>query len=95
MKVYLDNCCYNRPFDRQDNARVHLESLAKLELQERIRKGELDMVCSYVLDYEASRNPYKDRRESILPWISMASQIITGETAEIIRNHRYSKAFTR
>ena len=32
MKIYLDNCCYNRPFDQQDNLRVHLESLAKLEL---------------------------------------------------------------
>ena len=57
MKIYLDNCCYNRPFDQQDNLRVHLESLAKLELQSRIRNGEIQMVWSYILDYEVSKIP--------------------------------------
>ena len=28
MIVYLDNCCYNRPFDDQTQERVHLESEA-------------------------------------------------------------------
>ena len=36
MKVYLDNCCFNRPFDGQDAIRVRLESEAKLEIQEMI-----------------------------------------------------------
>lgn len=26
MTVYLDNCCYNRPFDDQTQERIHLES---------------------------------------------------------------------
>ncbi len=26
MKIYLDNCCYNRPFDDQTQERIHLES---------------------------------------------------------------------
>ena len=25
MRVYLDNCCYNRPFDDQRQLRVRLE----------------------------------------------------------------------
>ena len=25
MRVYLDNCCYNRPFDGQDQAAVKLK----------------------------------------------------------------------
>lgn len=28
MKIYLDNCCLNRPFDDQSNLRVRLESEA-------------------------------------------------------------------
>ena len=84
MKIYLDNCCYNRPFDLQNNLRVHLESIAKLELQDQIRKGNIVMVWSYVLEYEASKNPYKDRRDAILPWINRASEIVTKETPEII-----------
>jgi len=26
MNIYLDNCCFNRPFDDQSNQRIHLES---------------------------------------------------------------------
>jgi hypothetical protein len=28
MKIYLDNCCLNRPFDDQANLRIRLESEA-------------------------------------------------------------------
>ena len=30
MRVYLDNCCYNRPFDDQAQIKVLLETLAKM-----------------------------------------------------------------
>ncbi len=30
MKIYLDNCCYNRPFDDQTQDRIHIESEAVL-----------------------------------------------------------------
>ena len=30
MKIYLDNCCFNRPFDDQTQERIHLESEAIL-----------------------------------------------------------------
>ena len=33
MRVYLDNCCYSRPFDDQSQLRVRLEIEAKLEIQ--------------------------------------------------------------
>ena len=91
-KIYLDNCCYNRPFDQQDNLRVHLESLAKLELQSRIRDGEIQMVWSYILDYEVSKIPFQDRREAIEPWYGLASQVVTTgsdtilESAHILQN---------
>ena len=29
-RVYLDNCCYNRPYDDQSQVRISLESQAKL-----------------------------------------------------------------
>ena len=32
MRVYLDNCCYNRPFDDQHNLATALESFAKLQI---------------------------------------------------------------
>ena len=33
MRVYLDNCCYNRPFDDQSQLKVRLETEAKLFVQ--------------------------------------------------------------
>ena len=33
MRVYRDNCCYNRPFDPQEQLRIRLETEAKLEVQ--------------------------------------------------------------
>lgn len=34
MKIYLDNCCYNRPYDDQSQLRISLETQAKLYIQE-------------------------------------------------------------
>ena len=33
MRVYLDNCCYNRPFDDQAQLTVRLETVTKLAVQ--------------------------------------------------------------
>ena len=49
MKIYLDNCCFNRPFDDQSQIRIRLESEAKLTIQELIQTGELSLVWSYIL----------------------------------------------
>jgi hypothetical protein len=43
MKIYLDNCCFNRPFDDQSSMRVKLEAEAKLFIQEQIIIGNLQL----------------------------------------------------
>ncbi len=70
MKIYLDNCCFNRPFDDQKQLRIKLETEAKLRIQEDIRSGSHQLVWSYILDYENSRNPFRERREQIKRWRS-------------------------
>jgi predicted nucleic acid-binding protein len=72
IRLYLDLCCFNRPFDDQGQARVRLETDAKLELQAHVSTGHVELIWSYVLDYENARNPFEDRRESIARWRSMA-----------------------
>ena len=37
MRIYLDNCTFNRPFDDQGQIRIRLESEAKLYIQEKIK----------------------------------------------------------
>ncbi len=50
MRIYLDNCCFNRPFDDQSQLRIRIETEAKLYVQDLIRQGTLTLVWSYILD---------------------------------------------
>ncbi len=83
MLVYLDNCCFNRPFDDQSQVRILLETEAKLAVQDRIRKGVLQLAWSYILDFENDANPFEERRTSIATWRRLAS-VDVYETDEII-----------
>ena len=65
MRLYLDNCCYNRPYDSQSSFKVSLETRAKLNIQEEIRQGKYELVTSYMLDYENSQNPDSMKKDSI------------------------------
>lgn len=76
MKVYLDNCCLNRPFDDQTQLRIKLESEAKLKIQEEIRAGKLQLAWSYILDYENSKNPFQEREIRVDGWKKYAVQSI-------------------
>ena len=73
MRVYLDNCCYNRPFDEQTQLKVRLETEAKLEIQTLMRVGAVEYVWSDMLIGEIADSPYQDRVEKILPWREGAS----------------------
>ena len=72
MKIYLDNCCFNRPFDDQTSLIIHLETEAKLHIQELIRQGELSLLWSFVLDYENGANPFEEVRNRIAEWKKLA-----------------------
>jgi predicted nucleic acid-binding protein len=72
MRIYLDNCCFNRPFDSQSQVRVRLETEAKLRIQERVVSGEIELAWSYMLDYENAANPFEERRTAIRQWRNLA-----------------------
>ena len=65
IKIYLDICCYNRPYDNQQQTRIHLEALAKLHIQQSLVNRDWDFIWSYILEYENSKNPYPLRKETI------------------------------
>ena len=84
MKIYLDNCCYNRPFDDQKQIKIQLETIAKLHIQNQIKIGIYDLIWSYVLDYENKNNPYDDKKFQISEWRFIANENISEENEEII-----------
>ncbi len=84
MRVYLDNFSFNRPFDDQRQMRVRLEAEAKLCIQEHIRSGTLELVWSYMLDFENAAHPFEERRTTISGWRQYATMNIE-ETATILQ----------
>lgn len=55
MRIYLDNCCYNRPFDDQTQERIHLESEAVLAILKRGQSGIYQIIGSDILELEMNR----------------------------------------
>ena len=72
MRIYLDNCSFNRPFDPQSQLKIKLETEAKLYIQSEIINGRFELAWSYILEYENSENPYQERKETILIWKNIA-----------------------
>ena len=85
MRVYLDNCCYNRPFDDQGQTRVKLEVLAKLTVQMMMALRKIEYVWSKILDYEIKDNPFPRRKAAILRWRCGAAEYIETDIGLIDR----------
>ena len=65
MRIYLDNCCYNRPYDSQESFKINMETRAKLHIQDEIKAGKYELVSSYMLEYENSQNRDPMKRDAI------------------------------
>ena len=87
IKLDLDNCCFNRPFDDQSQIRIRLEAEAKLKIQEEIRTGTFQLIWSYILDYENNKNPFIERKQRIKKWKSYAIDYIE-ESSELLNTER-------
>jgi predicted nucleic acid-binding protein len=92
-RLYLDNCCFNRPFDDQTNLAVYLETQAKLYVQEQIKQQHIELVWSFMLTAENEANPDNDVRDKIADWRDYSGLYIDydleiNETAhELQKNH--------
>ena len=91
MKIYLDNCTFNRAFDDQSSMRVKLETEAKLFIQERIMLGKLQLIWSYILEYENIQNPFIERRNAIIEWKKIATRKISESENIIPRAMEYMR----
>lgn len=88
MKIYLDVCCLNRPFDDQTQDRVHLEAEAVLSIFKYAERGELLWLSSDVVKYEISNTPNTERRERLFSLESRSSQCL--QLTETIMQHAES-----
>ena len=64
--IYMDNCCFNRPFDDLSDDKVRLESESVLTIVERSDKKIWELCSSDILFDEISRMDDPVRREKVL-----------------------------
>ena len=81
-KIYLDNCCYNRPYDDQSQLTISLEASAKLEIQQQIRDGKVDLSTSYILIAENSANTFESKRSDIQRFIDEYTHTYVSEDSD-------------
>ena len=66
IKIYLDSCCFNRPFDELSQDRVRLESEAVLTILNKCEIGVWDIFRSDILEDEIYRITDLFKRQKIL-----------------------------
>jgi predicted nucleic acid-binding protein len=88
MLIYLDNCCYNRPFDDQAQIRIMLETQAKMYIQRLIISKEIELAFSFISRSENSENPFIENRTSIFHFFRFATKYVGSENLEDIKNLR-------
>ena len=84
LRIYLDVCCLNRPFDDLSQDRVHFESDAVLTILSRCESGEWLLVSSEVIDLEFSKSPDLERLKKVRALYSVSQErLILNGQAEV------------
>ena len=91
LKVYLDNCCYNRPYDDQTQLRIELETKAKLFIQQQITERKLILVNSVIVEYENNMNPYEIRKTVISDFLQYANEYVNKSDEVMMMANEFSQ----
>ena len=79
IRVYLDNCAYNRPYDDQSQMKIELETQAKLKIQRLIKEKQIELASSYMSLYECGENPDQDKASLITDFINSNSSVFVSQ----------------
>jgi len=86
LKIYLDMCVYNRPFDYQGQQRIALETSAFIYILEKIEQGQYLLTISEALIYENSKNPDIERKTRITAYFQLAKELVDIDETGIERS---------
>ncbi|MCU0532309.1 MAG: PIN domain-containing protein [Hydrococcus sp. Prado102] len=92
IKLYLDVCCLNRPFDDWTQPRIRLEAEAVLAIIDRCQAGEWLMVVSTALESEIAQTPESTKRQQVMDLLAVA-KIDMRVTEEHIRRAKDLQSF--
>lgn len=85
IRIYLDACCLNRPFDDQTQARIRLEAEAVLMILTRCETGDWEWLGSEALDWEIGQTPDPERRRRVRSLVAHAHRTVPIGPTEVER----------
>ena len=77
MRIYMDVCCLNRPFDEQSQDRIYLEAETILAILPHCQNGEWTLVTSDIVDFELSGMKNLTKLQKVRGICSIAKERIT------------------
>ena len=90
-RIYLDVCCLNRPFDEQNQLRIHLETEAILAILEQCEANRWKLVSSSALIAEIAQIKDIEQQKQVQIALSIAQirvlegQPLQGRTLELVK----------
>jgi predicted nucleic acid-binding protein len=91
LRIYVDVCCLNRPFDNQTQDRIRLEAEAVILILKRFEVGEWQWVSSEVVDFEIEQTPDAERRLRVKLLTTLVHESVLVEQAEAERAEQLEK----
>jgi predicted nucleic acid-binding protein len=85
MKLYLDTCCYSRPYDDQTQEKIHMEGEAILTLINRFKQNNDEIMGSQVLDIEIDRIDEIEKMERIKYFYNQTITSKINYTADVLK----------
>lgn len=82
MRVYLDCCSLQRPFDDRRQPRINVEAEAVLTILALVESGDLELLSSEVLEFEIANTRDAQRQARVRDVLKLAGQVVklTDET---------------
>lgn len=93
MRIYLDVCCLNRPFDDQSQSKIHLESEAVLVIIANGMAGKWSFVGSDAVDVEIENTSDADRHKKVSDLAGLIYSEQIAYTSGIISRAKFLRGF--
>ena len=78
MRIYLDNCCYGRPYDEQSSQQIIAETQSMRLIRKKIENGKLELATSFMLHYEINQRKDVDKKNNIDKFIKTYRTLYVG-----------------
>ena len=72
LRIFLDVCCLNRPFDDRRQSRIALEAQAVLEILNHCQNGTHKLITSSSLQAEIAQTPNLERQTNVMILLAIA-----------------------